>query len=106
MLVTLFEIIIALLAVYGLRFLILNLTYIFLCKNKAKMCVAYFVDMDTDINQQIILNEKLIMGRSRAIILVDCNLDGDMLREIGENNPNVEIFRTERIMKTDGEVYG
>ena len=106
MLVTLFEIILALLAVYGLRFLMINLTYIFLCKNKAKTCIAVFADRETDIGEQLILNEKVIMGRSRAIILVDFEMDGETVREICNNNPNVDIYRTERIMKTDGELHG
>ena len=106
MLVTFFEIMVALLSVYGLRFLMINLTYVFLCRNKARACIAFFAEKDTDINQQLILNEKVIMGRNRAIILVDCNVDGELIGEIRKNNPNMDIYRAERINKADGEICG
>lgn len=97
MLKALLEIIMAMLTVYGLYCLIINITYIMFCKEKNNVCIAFFKNEHTDIFSNILLAKKAFMGRTRTIILLDSDSDEDTVKKIAERNPDSEIYRAERI---------
>ncbi|MBQ7968934.1 MAG: hypothetical protein IJ292_03845 [Clostridia bacterium] len=100
MLTTLLEITMAMLTVYGLYCLIINLTYTFFCKDKKNICIAFFKKSDSDIFSNILLAKKAFMGRTKTIILVDSEADGNTVKEIASRNPDSEVFRAERVEKS------
>ena len=97
MLTALLEIIMAMLTVYGLYCLIINITYTFFCKDKRNICIAFFKNKNTDIFSNILIAKKAFMGRTRTIILIDCNTDDITVKKIAERNPDSEIYRAERV---------
>ncbi len=97
MLQALLVIIMAMLTVYGLYCLIINFTYSIFCKDKKNICIAFFKNKNTDIFSNILLAKKAFIGRTRTIILVDCMVDDDTVRNIAKKNPDSEIYRAERI---------
>lgn len=97
MLVELFKIIIAVLAVYGGYCIIINITYTIFCTNKSKIYLAYIASEGENNFSEIFLAKRLYMGRSRVIILVDYNLDNCQIDEIRKSLPNIDVYRTERI---------
>ena len=97
MLTAIFEIIMAMLTVYGLYCLIINITYTLFCKDKRNICIAFFKNKNTDVFSNILLAKKAFMGRTRTIILVDCNMDDKTVKKIADNNPDSEIYKAERV---------
>ena len=101
MLTVLFEIILAFLGVYGGYCLVLNLFYIIFCKDKSRICIAYIAKKEKNNFSEIFLAKKAFLGRSRAIILIECERDDNILSQIKKEVSGTEVYRTER---TDG--YG
>ena len=97
MLQALIEITMAMLMVYGLYCLIINVTYSVFCKDKKNICIAFFKNKNTDIFSNILLAKKAFMGRTRTIILVDCKVDDNTVKKIAEKNPDSEIYKAERV---------
>ena len=97
MLTAIFEIIMAMLTVYGLYCLIINITYTFFCKDKKNICIAFFKNKNSNVFSNVLLAKKAFMGRTRTIILVDCNLDNKSVKKIAESNPDSEVYKAERI---------
>lgn len=91
------EITMAMLTVYGLYCLILNMTYILFCRDKRNICIAFFKKKNTDIFSDILLAKKMFMGRTRTIILLDFSVDGVTAKNIAQRNKGCEIYRAERI---------
>ena len=93
------EILLAMMTVYGIYCLIINLTYAAFCKNKKNICIAFFKEENTDVFSNILLAKKAFMGRTNTIILVDFKTDDDTVKKIAERNPDSEIYRAERMEK-------
>lgn len=97
MLISLLEILMAMLTVYGLYCLIINITYLIFCRDKRNICIAFFKNSNDDTFSDILLAKKAFMGRTRTIILIDCDRDDDSVKKIALRNPNSEIYRAERV---------
>lgn len=102
MLATFLEITMAMLTVYGLYCLIITLTYMFFCRNKKNICLAFFKNGESDIFPNILIAKKAFMGRIKTIILVDSKTDGNTVRKIVSRNPDSAVFRAERVEKVEG----
>lgn len=105
MLTVLLEVTMALLTVYGMYCLIINITYLLLCREKTNVCIAYFKNNDSDCYSNMILAKKAFLGRARTIILVDCNSDDSVVEKIVRDYSGLEIYRAERIKRVNGEEH-
>ena len=105
MLRTLFEIAVSFFAVYGGYCLCINLFYILFCRSKSRICIAYFADEKNNNFSEIFFAKKAFLGRSRVIILVNCNEEENVLREIRKNVAGVCVYRAERVSGFDREYY-
>ena len=97
MLQLILEVTMAMLTVYGLYCMIINVTYIAFCKDKSRVCIAFFKNEGCDIVPDILLAKKAFMGRTRTVILVDYDLDSESVQKIARRNPDSEIYRAERV---------
>ena len=101
MLVTFCEITLAFLAVYGGYCLTIKLIYWLFCSEKEKICLAYRSDGKNTNFSEIIFAKKAFLGRTRVIILLDCEKGKDTLSEMSENIQGIDVYFAERIMKDE-----
>ena len=105
MLKTLFDIILAFLAVYGGYCLYINLIYIFFCKDKSNICLAYILKEEKNNFSEIFLAKKAFLGRSRVIIVIECdsgNIDSNNVCKEASETP---VYRAERIDRYEGNYH-
>ena len=61
MLAVFLEITMAMLTVYGVYCLIITLTYMFFCRNKKNICLAFFKNGESDIFPNILIAKKAFL---------------------------------------------
>ncbi|MBQ6702628.1 MAG: hypothetical protein IJN17_06710 [Clostridia bacterium] len=105
MLETLFEIILACLGVYGGYCLTLSLFYSIFCRDKSRICLAYIAKKEKNNFSEIFLAKKAFLGRTRVIILVDCEGEEDTLTHIPKEVSENSIYRAERMDEDGGKLY-
>jgi hypothetical protein len=105
MLKTLLEILLALFAVYGGYCLYINLVYIIFCKEKANICLAYMPDEKNNNFSEIFLAKKAFLGRSRVIIVVECDLGNDTQNDAYKKASGTPVYRAERIDRYEGNYH-
>lgn len=105
MLKTLFDILLAFLAVYGGYCLYINLIYIFFCKEKSNICLAYMLKEKNNNFSEIFLAKKAFLGRSRVIIVVECNSDNNVLDCVCKDALETPVYRAERIDRYEGNYH-
>ena len=105
MLKTLLEIILALLAVYGGYCLYINLVYIFFCREKSNICLAYMLKEENNNFSEIFLAKKAFLGRSRVIIVIECDLGNNVSDNISKKASETPVYRAERIDRYEGNYH-
>ncbi|MBR5322478.1 MAG: hypothetical protein IKU48_02905 [Clostridia bacterium] len=99
------DIILAFLAVYGGYCLYINLVYIFFCKEKSNICLAYMLKEKNSNFSEIFLAKKLFLGRSRVIIVVECDSGIDCPENASEEALGTPVYRAERIDRYEGNYH-
>lgn len=100
MLTAFFEIIMALLTVYGLYCLMIDVFYTIFCKNKGNICIGIFAKEKKPYVSDLLLAKKVFLGRTRTVILIDCDTEELKTDEIIKNNESMEIYRAERVKRS------
>ena len=101
MFVTFCEITLAFLAVYGGYCLLIKLIYFLFCSEKDKICLAYRIVGEKINFSEIIFAKKAFLGRTRVIILLECEKGKDALSEMSDNIDGIDVYFAERIKKDE-----
>ena len=99
------DILLAFLAVYGGYCLYINLVYIFFCKGKSNICLAYILKEENNNFSEIFLAKKAFLGRSRVIIVVECDSDNNISNNVSKEVSETPVYRAERIDRYEGNYH-
>lgn len=97
MLVIGLEIMLAVLAVYGCHYLLMNIFYTFFCKEKDKIRLAYISDGKKCNFSEIFFAKNIFLGRSRVIILVKYDEGEAVSPDDKKIASETEFYRAERV---------
>ncbi len=91
------QILFALLIVYGIYCIIINVTYIFFRGNKDSIAVAIISNTTERIDSQFIMAKRVFSLGVPTVILVEKDADEEKIQRIKKKYPGVDIYRTDKV---------